>query len=238
MGQKISLDMEGGGKMSAYLSLPESGHGPGLMVLQEIYGVNFHIKGVTDYFANLGYVALAPNVYWRLDPNGGDDSINIYDKAGGEKAVATYYRYDEESGIKDLGVVANHLRAMPACSGKVGAVGYCFGGRLAFLHGVRNGVDAAASLYPTFIERCLDLADRATFPWSLHLPEHDSMETPQAQPNIIKAFGHRKNVELFRYPGSHHAFDSDHARTNVYDRWAAQLANSRIAIFFDRKLRQ
>jgi carboxymethylenebutenolidase len=223
--------------MSAYLSMPASGSGPGIMVMQEIWGVNFHLQAATDYFAGLGYVVLAPNLYWRLDSSGGDDSTNDYSDLGQERAIATYYRYDEETGIKDLAVVAEKLRSMPGCTGKVGAVGYCFGGRLAFLHGVYNKVDAAASLYPTFIERCLDLADRANFPWSLHLPGTDPLETPQAQPNILRAFGGRKNVEIHRYPAAHHGFDSDHATSKHYGRWASQLANSRIALFFDRKLR-
>ncbi len=236
MGHKISFEMDGGGKMSAYLSMPASGRGPGIMVLQEIWGVNFHLQAATDYFAGLGYVALAPNLYWRLDSAGGDDSINDYSDKGEEQAIATYYQFDEEAGVKDLAVVAQRLRAIPGCTGKVGAIGYCFGGRLAFLHGVHNGVDAAASLYPTFIERCLDLADRATFPWSVHLPEHDPLETPQAQANILKTFADHKNVEIHRYPSASHGFDSDHATAKHYGRWASQLANSRIALFFDRTL--
>jgi carboxymethylenebutenolidase len=228
--------MEGGGKMSSYLALPEGGKGPGLLMLPEIWSVNFHLRSATDYFAALGYVALAPCLFWRLDSNSGDDTINDYSDAGEERAIANYYRYDEEQGIKDLAVVTARLRAMSACTGKVGAVGYCFGGRMGFLTGVHNRIDAVASLYPTFIERCLDLAPRATFPWSVHLPEHDPLETPEAQPNILAAFKNHKNVEIFRYPAATHGFDSDHATAKHYDRWASQLANSRIIRFFDRTL--
>jgi carboxymethylenebutenolidase len=236
MGQTISIDMPGNGKMSAYLALPDKGHGPCLLILQEIFGVNFHLRAATDYFAALGYVALAPSLFWRLDSAGGEDSTNDYSKEGEERAIAIYYRYNEDEGIKDLAFVADWLRSKPACNGKVGAVGYCFGGRMAFLCGVHNGLDAAASLYPTFIERCLDLADRATFPWSVHLPEHDPLETPGAQAKIRAAFQGNRNVEIFGYPGAHHGFDSDHGSKEIYNRWASQLANSRIAVFLDHKL--
>ncbi len=182
--------------MSAYLSLPAGGRGPGLLVLPEIWSINFHIKAATDYFAALGYVALAPALFWRLDSSGGDDTTNIYDDKGEEAAIANYYRFDEELGIKDLAAITQHLRNRPECTGKVGAVGYCFGGRMAFLTGVHNGIDAAASLYPTFIERALDLAPRATFPWSVHLPEHDPLESPEAQTNILAAFKNHANVEI------------------------------------------
>ncbi|HEY1723010.1 MAG TPA: dienelactone hydrolase family protein [Magnetospirillaceae bacterium] len=235
MGQKVSLDIDGG-KMMAYLSLPESGRGPGLLVLPEIWSVNFHIKAATDYFAALGYVALAPALFWRLDSSGGEDTVNVYDDNGEEQAVANYFRFDEGLGLKDLAVVSRLLRDRPECTGKLGAVGYCFGGRMAFLTGVHNGIDAAASLYPTFIERCLDLAPRATFPWSVHLPEVDPLESPEAQTNILAAFKGHKSVEIHRYPGAEHGFDSDHATAKHYSRWPSQLANSRIALFLDRHL--
>jgi carboxymethylenebutenolidase len=224
--------MKGAGTAAAYVALPEKGRGPGLMVLPEIAGVNFHLRAVCDYFAALGYVALAPNMFWRLDPVAEQD----YSKEGSQKSIAFHDRYHDDEGVQDLAIIGEYLRSRPECAGKVGAVGYCFGGRMAFLTGVHNrNVDAVASLYPTFIERCLDLAPRATFPWSCHLPEHDALETPEAQTNILAAFKNHPNVEIHRYPGAHHAFDSDAAR-KLYDRFASQLANSRIALFFDKHL--
>ncbi len=146
MGNLTSIEMPDGGKMSAYLALPDTGSGPGLLVLQEIFGVNDHLKKVTDYYAALGYVALAPNLFWRLDSVGGQDSTNDYSAEGEERSIANYYRYDETAGIEDLAVVTDWLRHMPACENKVGAVGFCFGGRMAFLSGVHNGLDAARVL--------------------------------------------------------------------------------------------
>jgi carboxymethylenebutenolidase len=231
VGQKITIDMNGAGTAAAYLASPESGRGPGVMVLPEIAGVNFHLRAVVDYFAALGYVALAPNMFWRLDPVAEQD----YSKEGSLKSIAFHERYNDDEGVEDLAIVANYIRSRPECTGKLGSVGYCFGGRMGYLAGVHNGLDAVASLYPTFIERCLDLAPRVTFPWSCHLPEHDPLETPEAQTKILAAFKNHKNVEIHRYPGAHHAFDSDAAR-KVYDRFASQLANSRVALFFDKHL--
>ncbi len=236
MGNLTSIEMPDGGNMSAYLALPETGSGPGLLVLQEIFGVNDHLKKVTDYYAALGYVALAPNLFWRLDSVGGQDSTNDYSAEGEERSIANYYRYDETAGIEDLAVVTDWLRHMPACENKVGAVGFCFGGRMAFLSGVHNGLDAAACFYPTFIEHYLGLADRVSFPLCVHLPEHDPLETPEAQAKIHAAFQNNTNVQIFSYPSAVHGFDSDHGSEKVYSRWPSQLANSRTVLFLAQHL--
>ena len=141
-GKSITIKAHDGGTFSGYLATPASGSGPGILVLQEIFGVSAHIRSVVDRWAEEGYVALAPDLFWRLKP-GVDlgftpDDVKIARELGG--------RFDIDQGVRDIGDAIAALKSQPEFKGKVGAVGYCLGGRLAFLAAARLGVDAADQL--------------------------------------------------------------------------------------------
>ena len=224
------LQLEGRGEVRAYLSLPSGGRGPGVLVLHEIMGVNSHIRGVCDYFAELGYVALAPNMFWRI----AQDHEGDYGPEAMKTSVELHSRTPDEDARGDLAAIAAVLRANPALSGGITAVGYCYGGRIAYLAAADGLVQAAACLYPTYIEKVLDRADDVRCPISIHLPEIDHLVSPEARQKI-EDYGNREGVDLFRYPGAKHAFDSD-SRREAYDRWASQTANSRIIRQFHQAL--
>ncbi len=236
MGEFHSIDIGEDGALRCYVCTPKHENSPGILLLQEIAGVNFHLRAVADYLAELGYVVYAPNVFWRNDPVAEND----YTPDGQQKALQQLEQFDDDQGIADLKSVLEAMRASPYCSGKVAAMGYCLGGRLAYLCGAYLNVDAAVCFYPTWIEQHLEVATQISCPVCFHLTEFDptrpaGQEAEMLQ-RIVNAFQVRSNFECHVYPGAHHAFDSDQPRP-VYNRWAAQLANCRSAVFLDRALR-
>jgi len=215
------------GKFGAYLAQPASNKGPGIVVIQEIFGVNQVMRAVCDGLAAQGYFALAPDLFWRIEPN-----VQITDKSEAEwkKAFELYQKFNVDSGVKDIQLAVTHLRGVPGAGPKIGAVGYCLGGLLAYLTGVRTNVDAAVGYYGVGIEQFLAEKDKIKKPMLLHVAEKDQFVPPVAQQQIIDAFTGHALVTAHRYAGVDHAF----ARVGGqhYDKAAADLANTRTADFF------
>src|SRR2546427_2443268 len=149
----VTLKSFDGGEFSAYLALPASGHGPGIVVLQEIFGVNEYLRQVCDWYAAHGFVALCPDLFWRQEPG-----IQLTDQTEAEwqKAYALYQGLDEAKAVEDSAAAVNSLRKLPACSGPVGAVGFCLGGNLAWLLSTRFKPDCAVGYYGVSIETNLN----------------------------------------------------------------------------------
>ena len=219
------------GKFGAYLAQPSSNKGPGIVVIQEIFGVNQVMRDICDGLAGQGYFALAPDLFWRLEPN-----IQITDKSEAEwkKAFELYQKFNPETGVKDIQLAITHLRGVPGAGPKVGAVGYCLGGYLAYLTAARTNVDAAVGYYGVSIEQALDEKDKIKKPLLLHLAEKDQFVPPAAQTQIIDAFKGHPFVTTHQYAGVDHAF----ARVGGqhFDKAAADLANARTAEFFKTHL--
>ena len=122
----VTVRAADGGNFSAYLASPKSGKGPGIVVIQEIFGVNPWIRSVADRYAAAGYVAMAPDLFWRIQPG-----IQLTDKgADFQTALGYMQKLDQAKAVEDIQATIDALRKNPACTGKVGAVGYCLGGRL------------------------------------------------------------------------------------------------------------
>ncbi|HEY4123616.1 MAG TPA: dienelactone hydrolase family protein, partial [Rhizomicrobium sp.] len=134
MGSDITINGPDG-NFSGYLSTPSAGSGPGVVVIQEIFGVNAVMRGVADALAARGYLALCPDLFWRLQPG-----IQLTDKTKGEwdQAFALMNKFDPDAGVKDIQASITQLRGTAGCTGKVGAVGYCLGGLLAYLSAART----------------------------------------------------------------------------------------------------
>src|SRR6266852_1458882 len=140
-GKTIPIRTGDGGTFSGYLATPSSGSGPGLLLLQEIFGVNHHIRALADLYAEEGYVVLAPDLFWRIKPG-----IELgYSDEDFKTALDYYGRFDADQAIGDAGDALKTLRANAACNGKAGALGFCLGGKLAYLAAARLPVDAAVS---------------------------------------------------------------------------------------------
>ena len=150
------------GSMSAYLALPKDrARAPGVLVIQEIFGVNKVMRDLTDGFAAQGYVALCPDLFWRQQPG-----IQLTDQSEAEwqRAFQLYQGFNEAKGVGDLIVSLEHLRGIAQCNGKVGSVGYCLGGKLAYLMATRSNADASVGYYGVGIEKALGEAAAITRP--------------------------------------------------------------------------
>src|SRR3989442_9708417 len=130
----VTVHTPDGGACAAYLALPASGTGPGIVVMQEIFGVNQVMRDITDWYAARGFVAICPDLFWRQEPG-----IQLTDQTEAEwqKAYALYQGLDEAKAVEDSAAAVNSLRKLPACSGPVGAVGFCLRGNLAWLLSTR-----------------------------------------------------------------------------------------------------
>jgi carboxymethylenebutenolidase len=218
------------GSMNGYLAFPPSGNGPGLVVLQEIFGVNAVMRGIADALAAQGYVALVPDLFWRLEP-----SVDITDRTEAEwqQAFSLMKRFDADTGVEDIQVSIAALRAMPGVT-KVGAVGYCLGGLLAYLTAARTDADAAVGYYGVNIQTMLGEAAGIKKPLLLHIAGEDQFVPRPAQDQVIAGLKDNPYVTLYRYDSVDHAFARPGGKH--YDKVAAELANSRTANFFRRHL--
>jgi len=167
------------GSMGAYLALPKGrAKAPGILVIQEIFGVNKVMRDLTDGFAAQGYVALCPDLFWRQEPG-----IQITDQSEAEwqRAFQLYQGFNEAKGVGDLIVSLEHLRAVPQCSGKAGSVGYCLGGKLAYLMATRSDADCNVGYFAVRMERHIEDAAKVKKPLMLHIPEKDRHVPPEVQ---------------------------------------------------------
>jgi carboxymethylenebutenolidase len=215
-----------GDDFSAYLALPAGGRGPGLVVLQEIFGVNANMRAVCDWFAARGFIALCPDLFWRIEPN-----IELSPEHDFDHALALLNKLDQTKAVDDAAAAMAYLRGHAACTGRVGAVGYCLGGRLAYLVSARYQPDAAVGYYGVMMESALNEANAIGCPLMLHIAGMDKYCPPPAREQIIAAL---PNATIHVYPNSDHAF----ARKGGmhYDAAAAELADLRTIEFFLRTL--
>lgn len=229
-GEFIHITGEAGETFRAYKSVPRSGDGPAVIVLPEIFGINQHIRDVADFYAEEGYVALAPDVFWRVEK----DVELEYSDAERDKALELLGRFDIDHGVRDILATVAAARALPEVTGPdgrkaVGVVGFCLGGRLAYLTAARGDVDAAVGYYGGGIDKLLDEAGNVECPLTLHFGAEDRISQPEVIENIRQAFAGRRDVEIFVYPGAGHAFNRP---GHSFNKPAAMMAHSRtISVF-------
>ena len=219
------------GTFGGYLASPASGHGPGVIVIQEIFGVNDVVRSICDAHAARGRFALAPDLFWRLEPG-----VQLTDKTQEDwgKAFGYMQRFDADKGVVDIQTSISHLRKVPGCSGKIGTVGYCLGGQLAFLSGTRTDSDANVGYYGVMIEKRLGEAGKIKKPLMLHIASKDAYQTPEARAQIMDALKGNPLVTIHSYPEMDHAFAREGGQH--YDKANADLANTRTDKFFRQHL--
>jgi carboxymethylenebutenolidase len=228
--ETIKIKSDDGKEFSGYLARPEKGTGPGLIVVQEIFGVNSHIRDVADLYAREGFVVLAPDVFWRAQPD-----IQLgYDAKDMAKGMELYQKSDFNQLVSDISDAISTLHNLPGVEDKVGVVGYCMGGNLAYRLAAQGKVDAAVSYYGGGIDHLLDLAKGIKCPLLLQLAGEDDHMPLAAIDKIKKATEDNKNITIYTYPGAHHGFNCD--QRPAYDRKSAMLAYSRSAAFFHKYL--
>ena len=226
------ITIEGGdGAFGAYVALPASTPAPGLVVAQEIFGVNAVMRGICDWLAGAGYVACCPDLFWRIEPG-----IQITDKtpAEWERAFELFGLFDVDKGIDDMKATLAQLRGHEACNGKAGSVGYCLGGKIAYLMATRSDADANVSYYGVGLDELLGEAPQITRPLMLHIASKDQFVPPEAQDKIKAGLAGHAQVTLHVYEGQDHAFAREGGEH--YDKSAAELANGRSLDFFAEHL--
>ena len=232
-GRYVSVAANGGGAFQAYLATAIGGQGPGVVLCQEIFGVNQAMREVADFLAEEGYSVLVPDLYWRQEAN-----VELgYTEEDFARGLALYQAFDEDLGVVDIQASLAALRALPVCTpGPQGVVGYCLGGKLAYLAACRlSEIACAVGYYGVGIEAALDeLAGLNGRRLVLHAAELDAFCPAEARAAIFAAGRATPGVETYLYPGVDHAF----ARPNGhhFDKPAALMAHERTVAALRRSI--
>jgi carboxymethylenebutenolidase len=224
-------DQKGGVEFGAYIALPKVTPAPGIVVAQEIFGVNQVMREVCDWLAGEGYVAACPDLFWRIEPG-----IQLTDKTEAEwtRAFELFNLFDVDKGIDDMKLTLRRMREHEACDGRAGTVGYCLGGKIAYLMATRSYADCNVSYYGVGLDELLGESWKIAKPLLLHVASKDRFVPPEAQDKIKAGLAGNPRVALHVYDGQDHAFAREGGEH--YDPAAAKLANSRTLDFFKEHL--
>src|SRR5216684_3434693 len=220
------------GAFGAYVARPKASPAPAVVALQELFGVNADIRKTCDEIAEQGFLAVAPDLFWRQEP--GVD-LTVTSEADWQHGLRLYQAYDRDAGVRDVKDTVSAVAKLPGCTGRVAVLGYCLGALMAFLTAVRDGVDVGVAYHGGDTEKYLGEVDALHAPLLMHLAEEDEFISKAAQVEIKAALANKPNATVYSYPGQHHAF----ARHNGahYNGAAAALANGRTSEFLHQQLR-
>ena len=228
---EIQLPSKDGKSFMAYLAVPEKTPAPAIVVIQEIFGVNAEMRAKCDALAKQGFLALCPDIFWRMEPG-----VQLTDRTDAEwqKAFDFYKRFNVEKGIEDLRAVVHTVRGHAQSTGKVGCVGYCLGGKLAYLMAARTNVDCSVGYYGVELDSFLDESQNIKKPLMLHIAEKDKFVSPDIQQKIKDGLKDNRHVVIHSYQGVDHAFARGGGQN--YNAQAAEQANARTLAFFRNNL--
>jgi carboxymethylenebutenolidase len=219
------------GTFSSYVAIPAVTPAPIIVVIQEIFGVTPGIRQIADGLAREGFLAVCPDLFWRLEPG---LQLSEHDEAAWSKALNLYTRVDLDTGVEDIEATIATARQRPDALGKVGVMGFCLGGLMSFLSSARLDIDAAVEYYGGRTEEFLAEGAGIRKPLLMHLAGEDEFMDKTAQAAIGQALAGKPNIEIHTYAGRNHAFarpDGHH-----YDAEDAIKANARTVEFFRRHL--
>ncbi|MBK1785273.1 dienelactone hydrolase family protein [Prauserella cavernicola] len=223
-----------GGTFDAFCALPESGRGPGIVLFQEVFGVNDNMRALASRLAEHGYVALVPDMFWRLERG-----FQSKDESGIAEGMELAQRLDLDVAVHDMSATLAHLRALPACTGRTGGVGFCLGGTLAYLFATSvrpdgEGPDAVVSYYGSGVHGMLDKVGDIACPVMFHYGDDDPYISGEAIGAVEAAVSGRPEITVYHYAAGH-AFSNFDA-PSFHDPDAADLAWGRTLAFFDDTL--
>jgi len=231
MGAMIDIETrDGSGRFAAYCAAPDGTARAAILVIQEIFGVNDGIRRKCDHWAALGYLALAPDLFWRLEPGIVLDP-DVPDEF--QRALGLFGRFDQDAGIADIEATIQAARARLG-GGKVGCVGYCLGGRLAYMTAARTDIDASVGYYGVGIDGLLGEKHAIARPLMLHIAKNDHFVGPEIQAAMHAGLGDHPKVVLHDYDGVDHGFATETGARR--DDAAARLADGRTEAFFAEHL--
>ncbi|MHB1304837.1 MAG: dienelactone hydrolase family protein [Acidiphilium sp.] len=221
----IELDAaDGSGKFRAYVVTPSTKPTGAVVVIQEIFGVNDALRATCQEIGEMGYIAVAPDLFWRQEPG-----VDITDKSKAEwdKAFALMNGFDQDKGVDDLKTTLAAARKLPGCNGRVATVGFCLGGRLAVMMATRSDADLNISYYGVMLDKLVPEFGKISHPLQIHIAEKDEFSSTPVREAVLEGAKGHSHVETHVYPRVQHAF----ARVNGvhYDRRAATIANGRTA---------
>lgn len=228
MGDWVEVKGPDGG-FRAYVARPAGTPKAAVVAIQEIFGVNAVMRKKADWLAREGFLAIAPDLFWRIQPG-----IDITDQTEAEWAQAFDYfkRFDVDAGVRDLQATIADARGMN-CT-KVGAVGYCLGGLLAYLTACRTDADASVGYYGVNIPAFVGEAANIKRPLMLHIAGKDGFVNAEAQAAMQAGLGGNSKVTLHTYAEQDHAFTREGGKH--YDAAAAKIADDRTIAFFKAHL--
>lgn len=203
MGEEIEVKSRDGRAFAAYLARPTTAQSPGIILLPEVFNTNPHIRSVCDGYAEDGFLVIAPDVYWRQEAG----CYLPYTDEGRAKAQALRAELDTDQFAMDLEDTVSALRSREDCTGKIGVMGFCLGGKFTYLSSVRHAIDAAVSYYGVQIDQHLDEAAHLKCPLLMHFAETDPHVPADAVEAITNKLGDDHRVEIHIYPGTEHGFN-------------------------------
>lgn len=223
--------LEGDAQFDVYAAQPEGTPKAAIIVLQEIFGVNEGIRRKCDNWAKAGYLALAPDLFWRIEPHVELDP-DVPEQM--QQAFQLISKFDQDAAIRDIEATIKAARQQLGQDGKVGLVGYCMGGRLAFMSACRTDGDAFVGYYGVGIDSLLGEQHAIGKPVLLHIPTADHFVPAEAQQAMHAGLKDNRHVSLHDYEGLDHGFAAEMG--NRRNEEAAQLADERTAEFFAANL--
>jgi carboxymethylenebutenolidase len=220
------------GTFNAYVAGPVKTPAPAVVVIQEIFGVNSGIRKIADDLAKQGFIAVCPDLFWRFEPG---LQLSDHKESDWKKGLDFYSRYDFDIGVKDIAATIAAARTLPGSNGKVGIMGFCLGGLMAFLTATRIDLDAAVEYYGGETQRYVSEGKKIKKPFLMHLAGEDEFMDNASQATINKELADNPHIKIHTYPGRNHAFarpNGDH-----YDSKDAEKANARTVAFFKEHLK-
>ena len=191
------------GTMGAYLAVPDGPPKGAIIAIMEIWGVNETMRTHAKEFADAGFICLVPDLFWRQEPGVELSDRNPEDV---KKAFDLYYDFDYDLGVRDMEDTMAHLKTLPECNGKVGAVGYCLGGKLCYLMCCRTDIDCAVAYYGTYIEHRISEAKNLHRPFMLHMAMKDRWVQAEVNELLERRLSPNPLVTIEKYPEADHAF--------------------------------
>jgi len=191
------------GSMGAYLAVPDGPPKGAVIAIMEIWGVNETMRMHAKEFSDAGFICLVPDLFWRQEPGVQLSDRNPEDV---KKAFDLYYDFDYDLGVRDMEDTMAFLKTLPECNGKVGAVGYCLGGKLCYLMCCRTDIDCAVAYYGTYIEHRISEAKNLHRPFMLHMAMKDRWVQAEVNEMLERRLSPNPLVTIEKYPEADHAF--------------------------------
>ena len=215
---------DGSGTFSAYVHAPKTTPTGVVVLIQEIFGVNQAMRDTAAWVADMGFIAVCPDLFWRIEPG-----IDITDKTDAEwkRAFELFQAFDQVKGIEDLKATVAAARKMDGANGKVGTMGYCLGGRLSFMMAEQSDADVNISYYGVGLDGLLADTGKVTKPLLVHIADKDEYFPAEGRAKVVAETAGHAHIRCYNYPNADHAF----ARVNGihWDGRSAAIANGRSA---------